>query len=56
MAKFKVMAFMTVPLYLEVEVETEEEAVAIAKETDGSEFTRIEGQGDWDVADSATAL
>tara|TARA_R110000851_G_scaffold254040_1_gene406532 strand:- start:418 stop:606 length:189 start_codon:yes stop_codon:yes gene_type:complete len=56
MKKFKVMAFMTTSLYIEVEAETENEAVAIAKDTDGGFFTRVEHGGEWEVADCATPL
>ena len=56
MPKFRVMAFMTTPLFIEVEAETLSQAVAIAKETDGGYFTPIEHQGEWEVADCATEL
>lgn len=55
MAKFKVMAFMTTPLSIEIEADTAAEAVAIAEETDGSEYTAQEG-GDWEVANYATKV
>ena len=51
MNKYKVPATMYTYLYLEVLAESADEALAIARETDGSEFIARDGSGEWEVAE-----
>lgn len=49
MKKFIAYASMTTILKIEIEANSEEEAWQIAKETDGGDFTEIEGAGSWHI-------
>lgn len=49
--KYKVLVKMTEVLELVVEAQSKEDAFQIADNTDGSEFDRVEGSGDWDIYD-----